>query len=66
MGDIIDFVCRDQVGILTIDNKPVNAASHAVRSSIENVVRASNGDVRIKAVVLIGAGKTFISGADIR
>ncbi len=66
MSDVIDFVCQGQVGVLTIDNQPVNAASHRVRSGIVNAIRNADADAGIKAVVLIGAGKTFISGADIR
>ncbi|MGH8518562.1 MAG: enoyl-CoA hydratase/isomerase family protein, partial [Panacagrimonas sp.] len=54
------------IAVLTVENPPVNAASHAVRSGIVEGLRRANGDDAVKAVVLIGGGRTFIAGADIR
>ena len=49
-----------------IDNPPVNASSFEVREGLLGAVRALADDASVKAIVLIGAGKTFIAGADIR
>lgn len=54
------------VGLIVIDNPPVNAVSPAVRDGIMEAVQTLDADEAIRAVVLIGAGKTFIAGADIR
>lgn len=54
------------VAIVTIDNPPVNAASHAVRQGLADAVNACETDSGIKAVVLVCAGRTFVAGADIR
>lgn len=54
-----------EVAIITIDNPPVNAISPAVQDGIERAIEQINGDAPVKAAVLIGAGKTFIAGADI-
>lgn len=54
------------LAIVTIDNPPVNAASHAVRSGIVEAVKATEADAVVKAVVLRAAGRTFTAGADIR
>ena len=54
------------IAVLIIDNPPVNALSLAVRTAIVEALRKTDADRCVKAVVLIGSGKTFIAGADIR
>ncbi|MGA9882270.1 MAG: 3-hydroxyacyl-CoA dehydrogenase NAD-binding domain-containing protein, partial [Candidatus Acidiferrales bacterium] len=59
-------VSRDkEVAIITIDNPPVNAISPAVEEGISSAIEQINSDTSVNAAVLIGAGKTFIAGADI-
>lgn len=57
---------RDGIAIVWIDNPPVNALSHAVRSGIAEAAIQIEQDAAIKAVVLACRGRTFIAGADIR
>src|SRR5205823_14124155 len=52
--------------VITIDNPPVNALSPGVPEGITACVRAANEDRDVRAIILIGAGQTFIAGADIR
>jgi 3-hydroxyacyl-CoA dehydrogenase len=54
------------VAILTIDNPPVNALSPAVWEAIDASVARAAGDPNADATVLVGAGTTFIAGADIK
>lgn len=54
------------VAVILIDNPPVNAASHAVRAGIVEVLAEANADHAIGAIVLACAGRTFVAGADIR
>ncbi|HEX4346051.1 MAG TPA: 3-hydroxyacyl-CoA dehydrogenase NAD-binding domain-containing protein, partial [Vicinamibacterales bacterium] len=62
---MVHYTIKDRVAVLTIDNPPVNALGAGVREALEeNVVRAST-DVLVDAIVVIGAGSTFIAGADI-
>ena len=57
---------RDQsIAIVRIDNPPVNALSAAVRAGLLDAVNIIAADDAIDAVVVIGAGKFFIAGADI-
>jgi 3-hydroxyacyl-CoA dehydrogenase len=54
-----------KVALLTIDNPPVNATSHALRAAMKAALEAAIADPAAAAIVLIGAGRGFIAGADI-
>ncbi len=54
------------VSVITIDNPPVNALSHAVRKGLVDCIEAASDDNETQAMVLLCAGRTFIAGADIR
>ncbi|HEY7292200.1 MAG TPA: 3-hydroxyacyl-CoA dehydrogenase NAD-binding domain-containing protein [Vicinamibacterales bacterium] len=66
MSDLVRYDIRDRIAVVTIDNPPVNALSPDVWTSIEAAVARANGDANADAIVLIGAGTTFIAGADIK
>lgn len=55
----------DDVGVITIDSPPVNALGIAVRQGIKSGLTSCLSQDRVKAVVLICAGRTFFAGADI-
>ena len=54
------------VGVITIDNPPVNAMSPGVPGAILARLSEAQADDAIEAVVLRGAGKGALAGADIR
>ncbi|MGC8474787.1 MAG: enoyl-CoA hydratase-related protein, partial [Acetobacteraceae bacterium] len=54
------------IAIVTVDNPPVNALSPGVPEGIIACLREAEADPAVRAVVLIGAGRSFIAGADIR
>jgi 3-hydroxyacyl-CoA dehydrogenase len=64
--ELVKFETVDGIGIITIDNPPVNALSPGVPDGITAAVERGNADPSVKAMVLIGAGRSFIAGADIR
>lgn len=57
---------KDSVGIITINNPPVNAISPGVPQGIQAAVEKFATDPTVKSIVLIGGGRTFIAGADIK
>ena len=57
---------QDGIGVIIVDNPPVNALSPGVPDGIVSCVREGNADPSIRAMVLMGAGRSFIAGADIR
>ena len=54
------------IGIVTIDNPPVNAMSPGVPGAILERLAEAQADRAVEAVVLRGAGKGAFAGADIR
>jgi 3-hydroxyacyl-CoA dehydrogenase len=66
MTDAVLRSTQGRIGILTVNNPPVNALAAAVRDGIKNGVEAFAKDPNVDAIVLIGGGRTFIAGADIR
>jgi 3-hydroxyacyl-CoA dehydrogenase len=65
-ADLVRYERVDRVAVITIDNPPVNALSPAVWQGLDDAVRRAAGDPAVDAVVLTGAGSTFIAGADIK
>ena len=57
---------HDDVLLVTIDNPPVNALGVDVRRGLMEAIEAADADAAVKAVVLVGAGRNFLGGADIR
>ena len=66
MSEVANIERRGAIGIVTIDNPPVNALSHAVRSGLAQSVETLANDDDVKAIVIHCAGRTFFAGADIR
>jgi len=66
MSDAVIRSTEGRIGILTVNNPPVNALAAAVRNGIKEGVEAFAKDPNVDAIVLIGGGRTFIAGADIR
>ncbi|MFM7483149.1 MAG: enoyl-CoA hydratase/isomerase family protein, partial [Burkholderiaceae bacterium] len=60
------FSEHGDVAVITLDNPPVNGLGFATRSAIVEGVQRAVDDEAIRAVVLIGSGKGFSGGADIR
>lgn len=62
---IVSTDIQNNIAVLSIDNPPVNALSHGVRSGLSDALKhvADNDDV--KSVVIICKGRTFCAGADI-
>ncbi|BBN94474.1 3-hydroxyacyl-CoA dehydrogenase [Deinococcus grandis] len=57
---------QDDILILTIQNPPVNAFSPGVPEGLKAGLDAAAADDTVRAVVIIGGGRTFVAGADIR
>jgi len=65
MKGTVHYEKRGDVALLTIDNPPVNPLSSGVRQGLFDGVSQALADASVKAIVMTGAGRAFIAGADI-
>jgi 3-hydroxyacyl-CoA dehydrogenase len=66
MAEVVHYERDGAVGVITVDNPPVNALSVAVRAGLVDALARGLADAGAAALVILGAGRTFIAGADIR
>ncbi|OUS16537.1 3-hydroxyacyl-CoA dehydrogenase [Gammaproteobacteria bacterium 50_400_T64] len=65
MSDTVSFSKQGSIGLIKINNPPVNALNQSVRAGLKTCVDQGLADDSVKAMVLICEGRTFIAGADI-
>ena len=65
-SSVVTTALHGDVLVVTIDNPPVNALGAAVRQGLLAALQQAQADAAVAAVLLVGAGKAFIAGADIR
>jgi 3-hydroxyacyl-CoA dehydrogenase len=63
---LVRYEIEGDIGVVIIDNPPVNALGPGVRDGIVEALEKGEADPKVKAMVMIGAGRSFIAGADIR
>jgi len=66
MPDLVYLTKDNDIAIITVNNPPVNALSPGVPEGISEAIEQIDKDPTVRAAVLIGAGKTFVAGADIK
>jgi len=64
MSSPVHYALEGNIGVITVDNPPVNALSQPVREGLFDAIAEAEGDAS-KAVLIICEGRTFIAGADI-
>jgi 3-hydroxyacyl-CoA dehydrogenase len=60
------YEVRDGVAVLTLDNPPVNGLGSATRLALMEGLYRAEEDPQVRAIILIGGGRAFSGGADIR
>src|SRR5438309_10519918 len=66
MSDLVQTSRDGDIGVITINNPPVNALSPGVPEGIRSSLELARSDPCVRAIVIIGAGRTFVAGADIK
>jgi 3-hydroxyacyl-CoA dehydrogenase len=66
MTDLVQLTSDNGIAIITINNPPVNALSPGVPEGISEALDQIAQNATIEATVLIGGGRTFVAGADIK
>ena len=65
MTQLVTFTKQGNIGLLALDNPPVNALSHAVREKLHELLSLAVAAPGVEALVIYCEGRTFIAGADI-
>jgi 3-hydroxyacyl-CoA dehydrogenase len=63
---LVRYTVRDQIAVIEIDNPPVNALSAGVPESLSASLDRAEADPDVRGIVVAGAGRTFVAGADIK
>jgi 3-hydroxyacyl-CoA dehydrogenase len=66
MSELVTFSKEGTIGLITVNNPPVNALAQGVRAGLKEGVEKGLADPDVSAMIIICAGRTFIAGADIR
>ena len=66
MNDLVSLTRDGEIAVITVNNPPVNALSPGVPEGIGAAIAEAAQDDSVKGVILIGGGRTFIAGADIK
>jgi 3-hydroxyacyl-CoA dehydrogenase len=66
MSDVAQYAVRDGIAVITMNNPPVNGLGNALRAGLMEALNKADADAAVKGAVLIGSGKFFSGGADIR
>jgi len=61
-----NYSVQGGTAVITLNNPPVNAMGHAVRQELAAQLEAAWADAQVQAIVIIGAGKLFCGGADVK
>jgi len=61
----VNYSVNENIAILEVDNPPVNPLSSGVRAGLSEYIAKANNDESIEGIILTGAGRSFIAGADI-
>jgi 3-hydroxyacyl-CoA dehydrogenase len=65
MSSFVTITRHADVLVMEIDNPPVNALSPGVPEALIAAIDAAGADTATAAIVIRGAGRTFVAGADI-
>ena len=65
MPNTVAYDVHGHVALIQINNPPVNALSPGVPEGLIAAIDRAGHDVEVRSVVIMGAGRTFVSAPDI-
>ena len=63
---VVQASAADGIAVIRFNNPPMNTLAHTLRSGVLHALQRAIADATVKAIVLIGGGRAFCSGAEIR
>lgn len=64
-SDTVTYEVVGQIGLIELNNPPVNACGHSIRAGAYTAIEQLNTNPAVRAIALYGAGRCFVAGADI-
>ena len=65
LSQSVSFEVDGDIGVIIINNPPVNALSYHVRQGIFDGIKEAEANDEVKSIVMHCEGRTFMAGADI-
>ena len=62
----LQIMHEGRIGLIGIDNPPVNALGAALRQGLANAIHRLNADPSVEVIAIYGEGRNLSAGADIR
>src|SRR5699024_10192728 len=66
MIEVVSYRLEGDIGVISVNNPPVNALGQGVREGLQSCLHQGLADDKANALMVIGEGRTFPAGADIR
>ena len=66
MSEAVNVSMQGDIAVVTVDSPPVNTLTREVRAGLQAAFASLRGNAAVKGIVLACAGKTFLSGGDMR
>ena len=66
MSEVVSYRLEGDIGVISVNYPPVNALGQGVREGLQSCLHQGLADDQAKALMVIGEGRTFPAGADIR
>ncbi len=66
MNEVVNVSLQNEIALVTVDNPPVNTLTREVRAGLLSAFESLRGRAEVQAIVLACAGRTFLSGGDMR
>lgn len=63
---LVDIETRGPVGLITLNNPPMNVLCSALLEDLSVAAEKLEADTNVRAMVITGAGRAFVAGADIK
>ena len=65
MQTFITYSVQDDLGVIAINNPPVNALNAGVLEGLKASVEVLEANPKVRVMIVLGSGRTFVAGADI-
>src|SRR5258706_16485110 len=66
MEQLVTYSKRDEIGVIAVNNPPVNALSSGVLEGIRAALGVLEREAEVRVMIMLGSGRTFVAGGDLK